>query len=82
MSTRKTNVELKSDREVIITRVFAAPAHLVWEAMAKAVRTRKVANAKTADCARASRTTTVIDQYLAQLPEPTVRPRTTAVSTL
>ena len=39
--------------------------------MAKAVRTRKVANAKTADCARASQTATVIDQYLAQLPEPT-----------
>jgi len=39
--------------------------------MTKAVGTRKVANAKTADCARASRTTTVIDQYLSQLPEPT-----------
>lgn len=35
MSTEKTNVELKSDREVIITRAFAAPAHLVWEAMSK-----------------------------------------------
>jgi uncharacterized protein YdhG (YjbR/CyaY superfamily) len=39
--------------------------------MAKAVRTRRVANAKTADRQRASRTTTVIDQYLARLPEPT-----------
>jgi uncharacterized protein YdhG (YjbR/CyaY superfamily) len=39
--------------------------------MAKAVRTRRVANAKTADRTRASRTTTVIDQYLARLPEPT-----------
>jgi uncharacterized protein YdhG (YjbR/CyaY superfamily) len=39
--------------------------------MAKAARTRKVANAKTANFARASQTTTVIDQYLAQLPEPT-----------
>ena len=35
MSTGKTYVELKSDREVIITRVFAAPARLVWEAMSK-----------------------------------------------
>ncbi|MHB8815539.1 MAG: iron chaperone, partial [Steroidobacteraceae bacterium] len=33
--------------------------------------TRKVANTKTADRARASRTTTVIDRYLARLPEPT-----------
>jgi uncharacterized protein YdhG (YjbR/CyaY superfamily) len=39
--------------------------------MANAVRARKVANAKTADCARVNRTTTVIDHYLAQLPEPT-----------
>jgi uncharacterized protein YdhG (YjbR/CyaY superfamily) len=39
--------------------------------MAKVVRTRKAANAKAADCARASQTATVIDQYLAQLPEPT-----------
>jgi uncharacterized protein YdhG (YjbR/CyaY superfamily) len=39
--------------------------------MAKAVRTRKAANAKAADCARASQTATVIDEYLAQLPEPT-----------
>jgi uncharacterized protein YdhG (YjbR/CyaY superfamily) len=39
--------------------------------MTKALRTRKVPNAKTADCARASRSTTVIDQYLAQLPERT-----------
>ena len=39
--------------------------------MAKAVRTRRVANAKTADRTRANLTTTVIDQYLARLPEPT-----------
>ena len=39
--------------------------------MPVAVRTRRVANAKTADPQRASRATTVIDQYLARLPEPT-----------
>lgn len=39
--------------------------------MAKAVRARKAANAKAADRARSSQTATVIDQYLAQFPEPT-----------
>ena len=39
--------------------------------MAKSVRTRRVANPKTADRARANQTTTVIDRHLAHLPEPT-----------
>ena len=35
MIMEKTAVELPSDREVIITRTFAAPRRLVWEAMSK-----------------------------------------------
>lgn len=38
--------------------------------MAEAGGTRKVANAKATDRARTSQTATVIDQYLAQVPEP------------
>jgi uncharacterized protein YndB with AHSA1/START domain len=51
MSMGKTNVELKSDREVIITRVFAAPARLVWEAMFKPEYVRRWYGLKILDCA-------------------------------
>ena len=50
MSTGKTNVELKSDREVIITRTFAAPARLVWEAMTNPEYVRRWYGLKILEC--------------------------------
>ena len=34
-SSGKLNVSLPSDKEILMTRVFDAPRHLVWEAMTK-----------------------------------------------
>jgi uncharacterized protein YndB with AHSA1/START domain len=35
MNAERTRVEVVSDREVVITRAFAAPRGLVWEAMSR-----------------------------------------------
>ena len=51
MNTGTTKVELKSDREVIITRAFAAPARLVWEAMSKPEYVSRWYGLKILDCA-------------------------------
>jgi uncharacterized protein YndB with AHSA1/START domain len=50
MSGGKTNVELKLDREVIITRDFAAPARLVWETMSKPEYVRRWYGLKILGC--------------------------------
>ena len=50
MSAGKTNVDLKSEREVIITRTFAAPALLVWDAMSKPEYVRRWYGLKILDC--------------------------------
>jgi len=35
MCSEKTTVEVRSEREIVMTRTFAAPRGLVWEAMSK-----------------------------------------------
>ena len=50
MIMRKTNVEQKSDLEVIITRTFAAPVRLVWEAMFKPEYVRRWYGLKILNC--------------------------------
>ncbi len=41
MTAEKTHVELRSDRELVMTRIFDAPRALVWEAMSRPEHVRR-----------------------------------------